>query len=217
MINLHQGWALPSQSWIHAWWLLGWALVAACIVKRLTSRRLFGFVVFILLLIPGPYAPLGYWVLAFQSPSVTLVVVAWWMLKTPIQSREFMHENTRIPVALWLCLVTLGWLLLLDQFQLWPHAWISLFALGFEAAGFWIVLLLSLGLIGVTMRFTQDKPSKLVSWHWQLMVVLGIFAFLRLPTGNVWDALIDPFIWMFAHVMLVSRIFKRIFNVSSLS
>jgi hypothetical protein len=31
-------------------------------------------------------------------------------------------------------------------------------------------------------------------------VLLG-FALLRLPSGNVWDAVLDPWLWLAAHVV----------------
>jgi hypothetical protein len=34
------------------------------------------------------------------------------------------------------------------------------------------------------------------------LVVLTAYALLRLPTGNVWDAVLDPFVWLALHVQL---------------
>jgi hypothetical protein len=37
------------------------------------------------------------------------------------------------------------------------------------------------------------------------LVVLAVlvFALLRVPTGNVWDALLDPWLWLVLHFYLV--------------
>jgi hypothetical protein len=34
------------------------------------------------------------------------------------------------------------------------------------------------------------------------VVVLAAYVLLRLPTGNVWDAVLDPFVWLALHVQL---------------
>jgi hypothetical protein len=31
----------------------------------------------------------------------------------------------------------------------------------------------------------------------------------RLPTGNMWDAMLDPFLWIYLHVWLFRRWFSR--------
>jgi len=33
----------------------------------------------------------------------------------------------------------------------------------------------------------------------------------RLPTGNLWDALIDPWLWILAHWFVLSQLKKSVF------
>jgi hypothetical protein len=37
--------------------------------------------------------------------------------------------------------------------------------------------------------------------------VLAVFVLLRLPTGNLWDALLDPWLWVALHVLALRRVF----------
>jgi hypothetical protein len=39
-------------------------------------------------------------------------------------------------------------------------------------------------------------------WVLSAVAVLAVYVLLRLPTGNVWDALLDPFVWLALHVQL---------------
>jgi hypothetical protein len=38
---------------------------------------------------------------------------------------------------------------------------------------------------------------------------LLLFAATRLPTGNVWDALIDPWLWLFLNGALFRTLYRR--------
>lgn len=138
----------------------------------------------------------AYWLgLAFQSPSLALAALALlglWAhtsadaspLVTPWQARSE-------AISVW-CLVgvVLGWVLLLDTLAFWPH---SVYALGFGAEVLWCV---ALGLL-------------VTAWRWQGLVlrilcpVLLAFAVSRLPSGNLWDAVLDPLLWAGLHVKLL--------------
>jgi len=39
-------------------------------------------------------------------------------------------------------------------------------------------------------------------WVLSTVAVLAAYVLLRLPTGNVWDAVLDPFVWLALHVQL---------------
>jgi hypothetical protein len=45
--------------------------------------------------------------------------------------------------------------------------------------------------------------------HWLLPAALLLFAATRLPTGNVWDALLDPWLWLLFQGLLLRALFKR--------
>jgi hypothetical protein len=40
-------------------------------------------------------------------------------------------------------------------------------------------------------------------------VALLLFAATRLPTGNVWDAVLDPWLFLALHGMVVGRLLRR--------
>jgi hypothetical protein len=218
MMNVSLGWALPSAALIHVWWMMGWALVAAALTRRWTRNSWMGALVFVGLSIPGAYAPLGFWALAFQSPSVVLVVWALWQLQKPLllkssnrseMSTHSMNEYEQpipVPTELLIALTILGWLLCLETFQIWPSSWPSLFAVGFEAVSVWVVVLLTLILV---WKSSLKGSNAIAAWHLQILVVLGVYVCVRLPTGNLWDALLDPFVWVAMQVVLLKRYLKH--------
>jgi hypothetical protein len=77
---------------------------------------------------------------------------------------------------------------LLDTFALLP---MSLYSLGFSPATLGVLALLaSLPWI----FFGPHHPTRVVSIL--LGTVLLLHVLLRVPTGNVWDALLDPWLWI---------------------
>jgi hypothetical protein len=38
---------------------------------------------------------------------------------------------------------------------------------------------------------------------------LLLFAATRLPTGNVWDAILDPWLWLLLQLVLLRRLLRR--------
>jgi hypothetical protein len=134
----------------------------------------------------------GYLALAFQTPSLVLVAWALWCWADALQLRE-PTVTTPTPVV---CLgVLLGWALVVDTLNYWP-AWFNpqLYALGFESACLWLVLAAIAGML-LCVQVTKR-------WLLSVVAVLAAYALLRLPTGNVWDALLDPFLWLALHVQL---------------
>jgi hypothetical protein len=138
----------------------------------------------------------AYWLgLAFQSPSLTLVAVAlirFWAHKAPeaVRAAKTWQEHaghTQIPSVLG---VVLGWVLLLDTLACWPR---SVYALGYGAGALWFV---ALGLAVAAWRW-QGLAM------WALCAVLLAFALSRLPSGNLWDALLDPLLWLGLHAKLL--------------
>ncbi len=193
--------ALPATWLVQAWLFVGWALVLSAVLLRLTQHTVSAAVIGLLLCWPWQYAPVGFVALAFQSPSVVLVlwaVLTWW--------RRF-HPNevaSKMPTSWAWALVLLGWGLCLDTLNLWPQGWsIQLFAFGFEPAS--LVLVLVVGLVWVALA-SQDKLSRRLKLEhptqsavFLSLGVLAVYVVLRVPTGNVWDALLDPFVWLALH------------------
>jgi hypothetical protein len=106
--------------------------------------------------------------------------------------------------------IVLGWVLLLDALAWLP---ISLYAWGFSplalagaalsAAFFW-------ALAGGTRAGNQP------GWPWLAalpLFVLPLFVLTRLPSGNLWEALIDPWLWLLLQwrwLLSVSRWLRRV-------
>jgi hypothetical protein len=84
--------------------------------------------------------------------------------------------------------VLLGWVLLLDMLAWWP---VSVYALGFGTQA--LVLVCGLALV---LWFASGAARANRSALWCLVAVLVVFALTRLPSGNLWDALLDPWLWI---------------------
>ncbi len=187
--------ALPAPWLVQAWLFVGWALVLSAVLLRLTQHTVSAAVIGLLLCWPWQYAPGGFVALAFQSPSVVLVlwaVLTWWCRFQP-------HEvASKMPTSWAWALVLLGWGLCLDTLNLWPQGWnIQLFAFGFEPAS--LVLVLVVGLVWVALA----RPSNALIWI--CILVVAVYVALRLPTGNIWDVFLDPFVWLAFQFKLISR------------
>ncbi|WP_310627713.1 hypothetical protein [Limnohabitans sp.] len=187
---------LPQAVFLPLWVKLSWACVASAVVLRLTyawkPNVWPAAVVGVVMLLPRTDVVPGYLALAFQTPSLVLVAWALWCWADVLELREPVVTTPRSVV--WLG-VLLGWALVVDTLNGWPAFFNpQLYALGFEAAGLWLVLALTAG----TLLWVQ-VPRR---WVCCAVVVLAVYALLRLPTGNVWDAVLDPFVWLALHVQL---------------
>jgi hypothetical protein len=102
----------------------------------------------------------------------------------------------------WCCgdMAVLPWrrLLMLDALAFWPR---SVYALGFGAAALIAAALCVMALGGLAVRAGRPVPVGV------LAVVLLVFALTRLPSGNVWDALSDPLLWVGLHLKLMRDVF----------
>jgi hypothetical protein len=199
--------ALPSLWLMQLWLPLGWAVVLAALVvlvsTPLTRHRgvVWGLplLVTVWTLLPGEVSP-AYWLgLAFQAPSAMLVLLcAWWggcaLRGVPVTARP----GTPV-IALVLAALVVGWLLLLDTLAQLP---VALYGLGFDAPALVVVALVSL------LPLLQVGAATQVS-TWLAPLAVLLFVLLRLPTGNVWDAVLDPWLWLGLHGYLLRVVLKR--------
>ena len=187
---------LPHAALLPLWVKLSWALVVSAVVLRWTYRFKPtvwpAAVVAVILLLPRTDVLSGYLALAFQTPSLVLVAWALWCWTDVLQLREPVSTT---PTSMAGGGVLLGWALVLDTLNYWP-SWFNpqLYALGFESAGLWWVLVW----MAAVLLYAQ-VPKR---WVLSAVVVLTVYVWLRLPSGNVWDALLDPFVWLALHVQL---------------
>lgn len=136
----------------------------------------------------------GYAALALQSPSLLTLTWAIVCLWQSTGWTEPAHDPDRVPAPAWVLLCVVGWMLTIDTLNLWPSAWdVRFYAWGFSAGSLWLSVLVVLLMAGV-----RHGP-----WVWTSIAVLLLYAGLRWPTGNVWDAWLDPAVWMVAHVQTV--------------
>jgi hypothetical protein len=93
--------------------------------------------------------------------------------------------------------VLLGYVLLLDTLGYLP---LQVYAWGFSPWALAAVMVVSLlpFVLGARGVAAWIAPSALLC-----------FAATRLPTGNVWDAVLDPLTWLVLHVLLLLRVRAR--------
>jgi hypothetical protein len=197
---------LPAPMAARVYLSVSWGLVLAAVTIAFMQRRgvtepriRWGVPLLFLLacLLPGVASP-AYWLgLAFRAPSVVSVLLCAlaivWHYRPPADASLLFDELRR-----WALLpVLLGWVLLLDTFALWP---LSLYALGFAPWTLGALMLLGLlpGLLCGAWRLSA------------LFVAAGaLYVVLRLPSGNIWDALLDPWLWLLLQLDWLQRALRR--------
>ena len=207
--------ALAMQIWLH----VGWSVVLACLAASLVGRsmpasatrldsRQWGIALVLALWtwLPGPYSP-AYWLgLAFQAPSIATVLLCDALLRArffPTRAGMPLHTAPhRATLVLALAGVLAGWALLLDSFALLP---VQLYPWGFSAAAVGAVL--AVALLPWLLVPVLDPSRSLRLWI--APVAVAVFAAVRLPSGNVWDAVLDPWLWLVLHGYLVRTLWRR--------
>lgn len=206
--------ALPvtwvMQLGLTAGWALVLALLGAALGYKLTlgRRRLVAASLALWTLLPGPLTP-DYWLgLAFHAPSVTAMLLCGWGLRRrlfpagahavlpPLVGRAGAPGVAALLGGMRWPLVALGYLLLLDTFAVLP---VQLYAWGFSPA-----LLLGLVALALVPWLLGGKARAAPGFSpWLVPAALLLFALTRLPTGNLWDALLDPWLWLWLQVQWV--------------
>ena len=199
---------LPTAFVQYAGLYMAWAVVlmwgVSALAKHWSSRYRWSLIsaVVLLTLVPGPSSP-AYWLgLAFQSPSLTSVVWAVAALSSTGLARPLNATRERWP-GRWVAYALgagLGWVLLLDTLAWWP---ISIYAWGFSPVAV-AILALTLTLGWVLWGGARTGRLSVLAFAVPALV-LALFVVTRWPTGNVWDALIDPWLWVgFQGALLIS-------------
>jgi hypothetical protein len=149
----------------------------------------------------GHWSPAFWLGLAFQSPSLMTTGLFLWVVSLKLVGLD--RPNFAQVQALWRLSwvgMLLGWVLLLDTFALWHF---SFYAFGFSPAAVLAVALLAV------VPWVIGGPQ---AWGVPLALLAGVLLLqvvLRLPTGNVWDALLDPWLWLALHVGWLIRGLRR--------
>ncbi len=217
MSALGWGWVTPLLSsdspllptaWVMQWALrLSWSVVlawlGASVAGQWSQRKPLQWGVALGLAcwswIPGPYAPVHWLGLAFQAPSLVTVVLCAALLRAQLFSAWTSKSATEPPQRAALALVLLGvfagWALLLDTFAWLP---VQLYQWGFSPAASALVLLVVL----VPWVIGRDERNAGIT-VWVAPLAILLFVLMRLPTGNLWDAVLDPWLWIALHVVAV--------------
>jgi len=228
MMGFHWPWEAsasitPSLSMLTIGMHLGWALTlgAGAVlllrttkVTNVTSRRIVALLIALLCLLPNEWSPSWWLGLAFQTPSLTLQglcgLYLYQHLKIQPATTIPLPESTTTtgeapwPLSLLLVAIISGWVLALDTFALFD---IALYAIGFTPYAVLAALFFACLLQLISARSGHSKNAQ----HYRELAAIVLIAtlvhlLLRLPTGNVWDALLDPWLWVIAHVVAVSRL-----------
>lgn len=198
---------LPGTAAIWLALHLGWALVlgsaAMLLAGRLAPRYQWslGLSLLVWTLLPGTVSP-AYWLgLVFQAPSLMSVVLCLGCLRGRVWRRQGQGPGIAMsdPQALKILLgfgVALGWLLLLDTLAWLP---VSVYAWGFASAAVAAMLILAALLWLLRGSLLSSLP----------FVVLTLFVLSRWPTGNLWDALLDPLLWLALQVGWLVSAWRR--------
>jgi hypothetical protein len=192
---------LPDLAWQIAYGRLAWAFVAAAlllavlpalpqaILARLTRRaQALGVAALVLLmLLPGAASPAYWLILVFQYPSGLLLGFSLVSLQARWQGRP---AGYLLPAGLALTLVVAGLILYLDAF--------GVLALGWYYGGFSAVaapVLACAAVVACAVAIVRQRATGAAA---AMLIGLLVFTLLRLPTGNLWDAMLDPLLWAWA-------------------
>jgi hypothetical protein len=172
-LSLHLGWAVVLGSGV--WLILGRMLPR--------YRSVFAAVVLLWTLLPNDLSPAFWLGLAFQSPSLlSMVLCIVWLLPRPA-GESGAAADSRVQKILLVLGVLLGWVLLADTLAWFP---VSVYAWGFGSAA------VALALLAAALLWLLRGSRTTIS----LLVVMSLFVLTRAPSGNLWDALLDPLLWL---------------------
>ncbi len=194
---------LPDLLLQNAYGKVAWGIVIATLIVQLLpaslqlSRRgvlhLAGASI-LLTLLPGHFSP-AYWIaLAFQWPSGMLVGLCLARLARPWRQPG---ASEGMSVALAATLALFGAVLYMDALGL---ASLGLYFWGFGPRGAPMFALAAMALCVAAIVQGRSRPQ-----YFAALGALTLFTLLRLPTGNLWDALLDPLLWIWALYSLAAR------------
>jgi hypothetical protein len=185
-----------------AWGIVLLALLAALVPARWRlGRRTMALAaggMLLLMVLPGSLSPAYGLGLALQYPSGLMVGCCLLGLHARWRNEPV---PVLMPVSLAAPLAIAGTALYLDA--------MGLLAQGYYYAAFGAVgapLLALLGVAGCALAIARGQGRG------HVLVLLGallLFSLLRLPSGNLWDAVLDPLLWAWAVVALARHALRR--------
>jgi len=198
---------LPSaavmQTYLRAAWLAPLLLCALWLMRMVAARKglavslpvrtASSVLLVIWILLPQGLSP-AYWLgLAFNAPALMSVLLCFWLGWKQAAGVQSNSKGESTFAARWgrayaLFGVVFGYALLLDTLALLP---VQLYAWGFSPAALACMVVLAV------VPCVVSNPT-LHGNRWALLMpaALLVFVLTRLPTGNVWDVLLDPLLWV---------------------
>ena len=209
---------LPSPPAMRVALYLVWAIVLGAgtllLAGRLARPYRLGLALAVMAwtLLPGPNSP-AYWLgLAFQTPSLmnAMIGLAWFSglaRRAPGSGAAAPRPQVLALKILLVAGVVLGWVLLFDTLAWLP---VSVYAWGFSSAAVAAVVVCATLLWVVWGAAPASPAASGLPGFLLLLSVLTLFVLSRLPTGNLWDALLDPWLWVALQIGLLISVARRL-------
>ena len=191
--------------------MLGWGVVAAWVgawmVSTWTRNRsvqvLAAMIAFIGVALPGPWGGAFWLTLALQAPSVATVLLSAAALASlwkvdPVAPSSCLLSRANLPLVVGV--LVLGWALLLDTLGLLPFA---VYGWGFSAAAPATALVLVACPWVIAGRLRPDAGLCVAA------LSILVFVIWHLPSGNFFDAAVDPGLWVVLHFVLWTHLKRR--------
>jgi hypothetical protein len=184
-----------------AWGVVMAAVVAGVVVRfqgRANVAAWAAGLVMALMWLPGSASP-AYWLgLMFQYPSMMLVACC------VISLRPAWRSKRATPLSPGLAaLLTLGGAVLYADSSAWLS--VGLYARVFDAR---LAPALALGLGAWAVWLIRAQTSRATGFS--LMACIVVFSATRLPSGNLFDTLLDPLLWLWSCGVAMKALIQRV-------
>jgi hypothetical protein len=103
----------------------------------------------------------------------------------------------------WAITALLGWVLLLDTLG-WGGTFIYAWGFGPVVP---VAVLLG-GAAALAWVAWHPQPADQTRWLWLLAGAMGLFVLTHAPSGNAWDAISDPWLWLIASGLCAAQLWR---------
>jgi hypothetical protein len=194
--------SLPELGDQMVWARLAWGVVAGALLLSLLplhgmkQRAAIALLAFVAMWLPGSASPAWWLGLAFQQPSALFAALCGMSVWKRFAARP---DQQTLPLALAAALLAGGLLLYADAVGALA---LGLYPGGFDAPQAPVAgVVLSVLALAVILRGRQHAAA------WAVLLALTFHAVTHLPTGNLFDALLDPLLWLWALARCVAFAF----------
>lgn len=205
--------SLPDLALQIVYGRLAWALIAASLLLALLpvilpavfpaiTRRTLAIAaaaMVALMALPGEASPAFWLILVFQYPSGLLLGCCLVSLAARWQGREVRFA---LRPGLALALTIAGLVLYLDAFGVLSLGW---YYSGFGGAGAPLAACAAAAACAVAIVRRRATGTAAA-----VLIAVLLFSLLRLPSGNLWDALLDPLLWAWALGSAIAAAARRL-------